>query len=359
MRIAFLHSCGFTQKDLKKLHVLGYDFDLQFDSLREGKGIAMPWITEERKIKISESSKKISFENLEKVIEEKNIKILLQSDLEYPKRLQTIKQSPFILYVRGNIEEKKLTLGIVGSRKSTSYGKKVLEHIIPSIISVNAAIVSGGAFGIDSLSHQIALQYGGYTLSVFGCGVDVYYPPQNEVLFDSILRNNGALVSIFPIGTLPEPYNFPIRNEIVAALSDGIIIAEAGLKSGTLITAGLALEHGRDVFAIPGDIFRETSSGTNMLIATGQAKAVQGPEGILEEYFPTLSQTELPTNREKEFDTSEQKDIYTAIQNGFDTPDILQTNTQFPITTITMTLSLLEIEGHIELGKNGKYQILS
>jgi DNA processing protein len=359
MRIAFLHSCGFTQKDLKKLHALGYDFDILFHSLREWKSIVLPWITEERKIKIDESSRRVSYENLEKIIEEKNIKILIQNDNEYPKKLQTIKQSPFILYIRWNIEEKKLMLGIIWSRRSTSYGKKVLEHIIPTLISVDPGIVSGWAFGIDSISHQIALQYGWYTLSVFWCGVDIYYPPQNEELFDSILRNNWALVSIFPIWTLPEPYNFPIRNEIVAAVSDGIIIAEAGLKSGTLITAGLALEHGRDVFAIPWDIFRETSSGTNMLIATGQAKAIQWPEGILEEYFPTLSQTELPTNKEKEFDTIEQKNIYYAIQNGFDTPDSLQINTQLSITVITTTLSLLEIEGYIELWTGGKYQILS
>ena len=341
-----------------KFHILGYDFDTLVEKLKTENLFPIPWITQERKSKILEKLKKVDSENIKRIMNEQWIHIVTTHDIEYPEKLRTIKQAPYLLYVRWNLLEKKLMLGIVWSRKSTSYGKKILEHLIPSLVSVDSGIVSGWAYGIDALSHEITLLYHGYTISVFGCWVDISYPPQNQSLFDSIISHGGALVSIFPIGTQPEPYNFPIRNEIVAALSDGIIIPEAGLKSGTLITANLALEHGRDVFAIPGDIFRETSAGTNMLISTGQAKSITGPEVILEEYFPTVSQWTLTIISEKEFDTREQKDIYTAIQDGFDTPDTIGQNTNYTIETIIMTLSLLEIDSHIKLWLSGKYQVL-
>jgi DNA processing protein len=167
-----------------------------------------------------------------------------------------------------------------------------------------------------------------------------------------------ALVSIFPIGTKSEAYMFPIRNEIVAALSDGIIIPEAGIKSGTLITAWLALEHGRDVFAVPWDIFRETSEWTNWLIARWEAKCICSAHDILEEYFPDISMTTASLFSEKEFASEEQKNIYSALSEWYNTPDQLWQNTQYSIDTIIMTLALLEMEWHIRLSRLGSYELL-
>ena len=151
---------------------------------------------------------------------------------------------------------------------------------------------------------------------------------------------------------------FPIRNEVVAALSDGIIIPEAGIKSGTLITAQLALDHGRDVFAVPGDILRETSEGTNQLIARGEAKCIRSATDILEEYFPNVTSTTISMFAEKVWDDQEHKAIYEIILDGYNTPDSINQNSKYSIDIITMTLTMLEIDGHIRLGAGGKYEIL-
>jgi DNA processing protein len=178
------------------------------------------------------------------------------------------------------------------------------------------------------------------------------------MLFENIIQKWWALVSIFPIGTKPEPYYFPIRNEIVAALSDGIIIPEAGIKSGTLITANLALEHGRDVFAVPGDIFREASMGTNSLIAKWEAKCIQSAQDILEEYFPNVTSQPTSLFDEKNWDNDEEKYIFNAILDGYNTPDSIWEKTNYSIDTIILTLSLLEINGHIRLGSGWKYETI-
>lgn len=356
LHLAYLHSAGFTHKDLKNLFEVQENYEEVFQGFIWGKWIHTPWMTQERREKIISNLRKLDTTILQKIIKEKDITIITIQNNSYPKRLKTIKQAPYLLYIRGNLQETSLMLGVVWSRNSTNYGKKVLETIIPSIIHVDGTIVSGWAYGIDAISHEITLRENGYTISVFWCGVDIYYPSRNSHLFDAILEKWGALVSIFPIGTQPEPFYFPIRNEIVAALSDGIIIPEAGKKSGTLITAGLALEHGRDVFAIPGDIFRETSQWTNMLIATGQAKCIQYPSDILEEYFPNITQSPL-FEEKKEFETLEQKEIYTAIEKWYSTPDSIWQNTEFTIDVIMINLALLEMNGYISLSPWWTYQI--
>ena len=315
-------------------------------------------MTDDRRNKILEKLAKVDTSLIKNKIQEKNIQIItIESDL-YPEKLKIIKQSPYLLYIRGNLREERKMLGVVGSRRSTSYGKKILDKIIPELVHAGCGIVSGGAHGIDALSHSITLESGGYTISVFGSGIDIFYPVENTKLFDDIISKWWALVSIFPNGTEPEPYHFPMRNEIVAALSDGIIIPEAASKSGTLITAQLALEHGRDVFAIPGDVFRETSTGTNGLIARGEAKCIQNATDILEEYFPNITSATISMFAEKNWDDEDQKNIYNIIIEWYNTPDSIWQNSEYTIDIIIMTLSLLEINGHIRLGSGGKYEVI-
>jgi DNA processing protein len=356
--LAYLHSAGLTHKDLKKICEYSQDYDEIYACLANNRWVPTPWMTPERRDKILTTLSSLDTESIDRIIEQKNIQLITIDSPLYPERLATIKQSPYFLYVRGDLRSERKMLGVVWSRKNTSYGKKVLEHIIPWLVKASCGIVSGGAHGIDAMSHEITVASGGYTVSVFGCGVEQYYPVENTRLFDSIIASDWALVSIFPIGTLPEPYHFPIRNEIVAALSDGIIIPEAAIKSGTLITAQLALDHGRDVFAAPGDIFRETSMGTNWLIARGEAKCITSATDILEEYFPNVTSTTISMFAEKVWEDDEQKAIYNIILDGYNTPDSIWQNSDYTIDTIVMTLTMLEIDGHIRLGVGGKYEIL-
>lgn len=302
--------------------------------------------------------RKIDIVKIKKIIDEKSIHIITVESELYPEKLKTINQTPYLLYVRGNLREERKMLGIVWSRRNTNYGKKILEKIIPELVNASCGIVSWGAYWIDALSHMITLDNNWYTISVFGSGIDKYYPVENTKLFENIISKWWALVSIFPIGTQPEPFYFPIRNEIVAALSDWIIIPEAWIKSGTLITANLALEHGRDVFAIPGDVFRETSMGSNRLIARGEAKCTQSATDILEEYFPNITSTTLSMFAEKVWEDNNQKMIYNIIMEWHNTPDSIWQNSDYTIDIITTTLTLLEINWHIRLWSWWRYETI-
>lgn len=354
--LACLHSVWFTQKDLKMLFSASENYQEVYDTILAKKGIETPWIPSERKAKIISKLGNIQPSQIESTLARKSIKIITLHKEEYPEKLKTIHQAPFLFYVRWDFHETDIMLSVVGSRKSTIYGKRILENILPGVIAKGIWIVSWWAFGIDAISHEIAIKNGWYTLSVFGCGVDIYYPSENTELFENIIKTGWALLSIFPLSTKPEPYNFPIRNEIVAALSDGVIIPEAGEKSGTIITAWLALEHGRDVFAAPWDIFKETSQWTNKLIATGQAKCILSAEDVLEEYFWNNMTPIIKEKQEKEFGSEIQSAIYSLIQEGYTTPDSLITKTQYWMGEIITNLALLEMDWHILLGPWGKYE---
>jgi DNA processing protein len=212
-------------------------------------------------------------------------KILTLSDALYPKRLKEIYDPPPLLYVRGDLkEEDNLALSIVGSRKTSPYGRWITEKISQEIAHQGVTIVSGMARGIDSVAHGGALSGGGRTLAVLGCGVDVVYPRENRTLYRQII-DHGAVLSEFPMGSPPEAIHFPRRNRIISGLSIGVVVVQASAESGSLITADYALEQGREVFAVPGNIGAEGSRGTNRLIKDG-AKLVESSGDILEEILP-------------------------------------------------------------------------
>ena len=150
----------------------------------------------------------------------------------------------------------------MGSRESTPYGESIVTAFTPSLVQAGYSIVSGGALGIDAESHRVTLDTGGHTIAVVGCGVDIFYPARHRSLYERILANGGAIVSQFPLSVEARPYMFPMRNEIIAGLSIGVMVVEAREKSGSLITARLALEQGKDVFIPPSDIGRQNSWGT-------------------------------------------------------------------------------------------------
>ena len=219
------------------------------------------------------------------LLEKVDGKILVLNDESYPRRLKEIYDPPAVLYFRGELrKEDELAVAIVGSRKTSPYGRWFTEKIGQDLARHGITIVSGMARGIDSVAHNGALQGGGRTIAVLGCGIDVVYPSENRDLFHQIIEQ-GAALSEFPMGSPPEGGHFPRRNRMISGLSIGVVVVQASAESGSLITARYALEQGREVFAVPGNVGTEGSRGTNQLIKEG-AKLVESSEDILEEVLP-------------------------------------------------------------------------
>ena len=208
-------------------------------------------------------------------------------DVHYPERLKAIHDAPPVLYTLGTFEEAdRYAVAIVGARRSTAYGRAVTERLSAGLAQKGFTIVSGMARGIDGWAHRAALDAGGRTVAVLGCGVDVTYPPEHDQLKQDIVRH-GVVMTEFPIGTPPHRAHFPKRNRLISGLTLGTVVVEATARSGSLITARLALEQGREVFAVPGNVDSELSEGTNHLIQQG-AKLVGRVEDIVEELLPQL-----------------------------------------------------------------------
>lgn len=197
------------------------------------------------------------------------IELVSCESAKYPARLNDLKDPPVLLYWLGNAEKiPERTVGVVGTRRATPYGRETARDVGEYCARFHAAHISGGAAGIDGISHRGAIDGGGKSFAVFGNGVDVIYPSSNKNIFEDI-REKGALISEFPLGTAGEAWRFPRRNRIVAALSEKLVVVEAPLKSGAMITARIALELGREVWAVPGRINDEMSEGCNRLIFDG------------------------------------------------------------------------------------------
>ena len=228
-----------------------------------------------------------------KYMNEKNIEIITIKDKEYPDKLKVIYDPPIVLYVKGNkyiLNEK--SIAIVGCRLCTKYGENVAKKLSYNLSINNINVISGLAKGIDSFAHKGSLIKNGKTIAVVGCGLDRVYPEENIQLFNQIIKNNGAIISEYIIGTKPLAKNFPRRNRIISGLSDGVVVVEAREKSGTLITVDMALEQGRDVYALPGRIGDAMSAGCNRLISCG-AGIVLSPEMLLAELSSTPVSAEI------------------------------------------------------------------
>ncbi len=215
---------------------------------------------------------------------QRGVSIVTCEDHLYPRNLLNIYDYPPFLYVRGSLCSEEVCVAIVGSRLASVYGRYVTEKISRELALRGITVVSGLARGIDAAAHRGTLAGKGRTIAVLGCGLDVVYPPENEELAQAVAAN-GALVTEFPFGTPPNAPNFPSRNRIISGLALGVVVVEAGEKSGSLITARIAAEQGRSVFAVPGAIESAGSRGTNRLIKQG-AKLIENVEDILDEILP-------------------------------------------------------------------------
>jgi len=222
-----------------------------------------------------------------RLIKKFNARVITFEEKDYPPNLKILYDPPLVLYIRGDIkEDDRLAIGIVGARYGSLYGLTMAEKLGRELSAREFTIVSGLARGIDSASHRGTLKAGGRTIGVLGSGVDVIYPPENKALAEKIIEN-GAIISEFPMGTIPDRANFPKRNRIISGLSLGVVVVEAAKRSGSLITATFALEQGRLVFAIPGRADSIKSEGAHNLIKDG-AILVNNVEDIIKEIEPML-----------------------------------------------------------------------
>ncbi|NPV77029.1 MAG: DNA-protecting protein DprA [Anaerolineae bacterium] len=211
----------------------------------------------------------IKLEKVWEKIQSQGIQVKTWEDDDYPRRLREIDNAPPVLYLRGCVDVRdEWGIAVVGTRQVTAYGRQVAEELASFLARNGVTIVSGLARGVDAISHQAALRAGGRTLAVLGSGIDIIYPPEHRRLAEEIVHQ-GALLSDYSPGTIPDSINFPPRNRIISGLSVAVVIVEAGERSGALITATFAAEQGRDVFAVPGTIYALQSKGTNRLIQQG------------------------------------------------------------------------------------------
>ena len=273
----------------------------------------------------------------------------------YPRLLREISDPPPVLYVKGTLmEEDAWAIAIVGTRRASAYGREVTRQLSAALARSGITIVSGLARGIDAEAHWAALKAGGRTIAVLGCGMDQVYPPEHRQLADEIAAH-GALVSDYPLGTQPEGVNFPPRNRIISGLSLGVLVAEAGVRSGALITADYAAEQGRDVFAVPGSILVRPSAGTNALIRDG-AKVVLGPEDILEELNLTMVAEQTEARQVLPSDATEAA-LLARLSAEPTHVDELQQQVGLPIAQVTSTLALMELKGMVRQAGGMKYVV--
>lgn len=276
-------------------------------------------------------------------LERYNVDVFVCDDPNYPSRLKEIYDYPPVLYVRGHLPaEGEPCLAIVGTRRPTVYGRQVTEEIVADLARSKIIIVSGLARGIDSVAHRAAIDAGGRTVAVCGSGLDIVYPAENTKLAQAITEH-GALVSEYPLGVKPKAENFPLRNRIMSGMSLGVLVVEAGERSGALITAHQAVEQNREVFAIPGSILSPASQGTNRLIQEG-AKLVRDYADILQELNLTIvvQQAEI-----QEFSPANEVESAILKQLGAEPNHIdeICRHSGLTMPEVSSTLAMLELKG--------------
>ena len=298
------------------------------------------------------------------------IGIVCFGDSKYPNRLKNIYAPPIVFFYRGILPDidSNLLITLVGSRKYSAYGQKMTEKLSYDLTRAGAIVVSGMALGIDTAANMGALKAGGKTIAVLGCGVDVCYPKTNEQLMQRIVEN-GAVISEFPPQTPPNGANFPIRNRIMSALSVGVVVCEAPIKSGALITVNHALDQGRDTFAIPGNIDSLYSEGANELIKRGEAKLITNAGDILEEYREffadkidaqiaqdeTASEFNVKENLKNPPGLSKNEElVFNVLKKGQKHIDEIALETGIEMAQLNAALSMLELNSYIE-GLSNKY----
>ncbi len=301
--------------------------------------------------KVYQHCRNFSLQQAYEDIYKAGIRVIELNEADYPARIRAIFDPPRILYLKGKVpsEEFSVAIGMVGARNCTTYGRTVAYNLAKELGEAGVLIVSGLARGIDTESHKGAVAGGSTTWAVLGCGVDICYPAENKLLYDQI-ASAGAIWSEFPLGKPPLPFNFPRRNRLISGLVDGVVVVEAAEKSGTLITVDFALEQGRDVYAVPGNITSPVSKGTNRLLQQG-AKLMTRASDILEDYGMAFSIV-------KPGEMADLTEIERSVVDGVvvqSTIDDIIATTGLPAESVRATLVRLELKGLLRMVPDGHY----
>jgi DNA processing protein len=279
------------------------------------------------------------------VLQKISARMIFWDDGDYPDVLRNIPSPPIFLFIRGNEKTtENIFLSVVGTRKISSHGRQIMEGMIPSIVSAGVSIISGMARGVDTIAHQKAVLSKGHTIAVFGNGIDMIYPVENRTLSKEILDSGGALLSEFVPGVPPYAHNFPRRNRIISGLSFGTLVVEGAEKSGSLITARIALDQGKEVFAIPGSPLVNVSRGPNRLLQRGEAKLVLSAQDILED-LPLSSFPPLLKDQEDSYVDPKEKIIFELLSSEPILFDDMVRRGNISSSDLLATLTHLEMKG--------------
>ncbi|HEY0653518.1 MAG TPA: DNA-processing protein DprA [Chryseosolibacter sp.] len=282
--------------------------------------------------------------------EKANVQLIFFNDKNYPSRFRQVNDAPSLIYTKGNIDfENPKTVAIVGTRKATQYGRECVEELVKDLIPHNPLIVSGLAYGIDIHAHKHAVKHNLSTIGVMGSGMDNIYPSSHKETARQMMEN-GGLVTEHRFGTKPDAHNFPARNRIVAALSDAVIIVEAAIKGGALITAEIANSYNKDVFAFPGNIGQSHSEGCNNLIKSNRAHLITSIKDL--EYITGWTLGQNPPKKEvislENFEPLEQVVLKTLLENNRQLMiDELSWKSNVPISQLASVLLTLEFKGAV------------
>jgi len=357
--LAYLHKIWINHR---KFHLIFTDnknnnYKTFFDNL-DYKILKKYNFTQKQTEYILKNKQELKLKEIEKKLSNLDVNIITFFEKNYPKNLKHISNPPFLLYVRWKIDNKP-KLAIVWTRKISSYGEKVIEKLIPEL-SKYFTIVSWWAAWCDTKAHIETLKNNWNTISVIWTWIDQNYPTSNTKLFNKIAENWWAVVSIFPVWEVWNPYNFPIRNEIVVWLSLWVLVVEAALKSGSLITAQLALDLWKDLFAIPWEIFKNNSSWTNKLISKQEAKITLSSNDIFEEYninYNKQNNNNIKQQTKISFTNKIQESIYNDLINWNKNIENLSQNLNIETNQLLTNISMLEITWVIKKNNNWDYEI--
>lgn len=288
----------------------------------------------------------VNLENYYKNIQSKGITVVISDEENYPKRLKEIDHHPPVLYIRGEIlEDDFWAVAVVGTRRVTAYGRQVTDELATFLAQNGITVISGMARGVDAIAHQAAIRAGGRTIAVLGSGVDRIYPPEHRSLSDQII-NQGAVLSDYAPGTPPDSSNFPPRNRIISGLSTAVVVVEAAETSGALITANFAGDQGRDVFAVPGNIFAPQSKGTNRLIQQGAQPLLSGRD-LLDNLNLARVNEQRIIRRVMPTDTTE-ANVLNVLGREPMHVDEIRSQTGLPIESVSAALVMMELKGMVQ-----------
>ncbi len=293
-------------------------------------------------------------------IEKKAFRVIHIGGRGYPPGLENIYVPPPVLFCRGDLDIDGFNIAVVGSRRCTRYGKDAASYISKSLSNMGITVVSGLALGIDSIAHMDSVSGRGGTIAVLGSGPDVIYPPENRDLCRHII-GSGAVVTEFPPGTPPLRQNFPVRNRIISGISRGVVIVEAGSRSGAMITGETALEQDREVFAVPGSIFSRSSRGCHKLI-NGGAKLVESADDIIEEFqdlftvFRSRARAGQAEGRRKAGIEGKAGKVYDNIGHRPESLDRISLKSGLAVNEVLKAVTMLEMEELVREGPSNHYR---